>query len=193
MTMEQELEMDSTLRNTREALDEAQQELKGIEIRKSEGSHIRAAARWWQFRDRMSKEFFLQVKERPLAAAIQALVADSGEMYDTTETVCDHASSFYETLFQASEVAQDTLHARQKCWKHVPPLISRSQNVELFEDLTSFELFNTLAELPKEKAPGSDGFPAKFFVTMWDAIDSDILALYQKTLEEGSLDFNLNT
>lgn len=49
---------------------------------------------------------------------------------------------------------------------------------ELDEMFTECEVWRTIAELPNDKAPGPDGFTARFYKVAWDIIKTDVLCAF---------------
>ena len=72
------------------------------------------------------------------------------------------------------------------------PQISAEENNILTSTFTEKEVFEAIAQMEHNKAPGPDGFPAEFYQKFWDVIKSDLMAMFQE-LKNGDLPlFKLN-
>ncbi|XP_019237091.1 PREDICTED: uncharacterized protein LOC109217306 [Nicotiana attenuata] len=57
------------------------------------------------------------------------------------------------------------------------PCLTISQQRTLIQDVTMEEITEAIREMPKDKAPGVDGFPVEFFTRNWELVKEDILQL----------------
>jgi hypothetical protein len=73
----------------------------------------------------------------------------------------------------------------------IPQLSDAEKNI-LIADFTEKEVYEAIMQMKKNKAPGPDGFPAKFYQTFWGVIKSDLMAMFM-AFQEGHLPlFHLN-
>ena len=61
----------------------------------------------------------------------------------------------------------------------VNPLVSDDMNEELCKPFTDQEICDALFQMRPLKAPGPDGFPARFFQRNWGLIKEDIVKVVQ--------------
>lgn len=59
---------------------------------------------------------------------------------------------------------------------HFPLATTESKDLEMTRDVTAEEIKTALFSIADDKAPGPDGFTAKFFKTCWNIIRSDFIA-----------------
>ena len=71
--------------------------------------------------------------------------------------------------------------AIQKITEHIPRVITREQNLALLRAVTLQEIEEVVINLPKNKAPGPDGFTSEFFKAAWPFIGPDILEVVEKS------------
>jgi hypothetical protein len=57
----------------------------------------------------------------------------------------------------------------------VEPSITDYMNLELYKEFSDEEIGNTLFHIGPLKAPGPNGFPARFFQKNWGAMSQDII------------------
>lgn len=49
------------------------------------------------------------------------------------------------------------------------------QQKELIKEVTYNEILEAVKTMPKDKAPGVDGFPIEFFTKNWEVVQEDVL------------------
>jgi hypothetical protein len=54
------------------------------------------------------------------------------------------------------------------------------------------DVYKAIASMKHNKAPGPDGFPAKFYQTFWAVIKHDLMALFAQLHEDNIPLFKLN-
>jgi hypothetical protein len=77
------------------------------------------------------------------------------------------------------------------------PQISQEENEFLIGPFIKFEVRNTIFQMEHNKAPGPNGFPAKFYQVFWGIIKDDLLPLFadlhREALDLYSLNFGIIT
>jgi hypothetical protein len=63
-------------------------------------------------------------------------------------------------------------------YTHDIPQISLEENQILTSEFTEKEVLESIMQMEKNKAPGLDGFRAKFYQTCWDVIKEDTMKLF---------------
>lgn len=85
-------------------------------------------------------------------------------------------------------IAQETYHEREKSirdfTKHIPKLVSREDNVNLYRPVTEEEVSGVLKEMQNGKAPGPDGFNVDFFKVCWNIVKQDIMNVVKTQNEQ---------
>jgi hypothetical protein len=72
------------------------------------------------------------------------------------------------------------------------PQVSGAENNFLTSEYSEEEVMKAIFQMEHNKAPGLDGFPAKFYQTFWETIKGDLLDLFS-CLHAGQLElFRLN-
>ena len=102
-------------------------------------------------------------------------------------SILDRWVRFYSSLFTAEEV---DLSVQQDLLLHVSAHLS-SEQASLCEGYLSVEeVFAALNGMAKGKAPGSDGFPMEFYITIWEILGQDLVEVLNSSLDLGNLPFS---
>ncbi|XP_010236428.1 uncharacterized protein LOC104584030 [Brachypodium distachyon] len=72
------------------------------------------------------------------------------------------------------------------------PKITEHMNTELCKDFSVQEISNALFQIGPIKAPGPDGFPARFYQRNWDTLKDDIVAEVQRFFATGRMLAGMN-
>ena len=65
------------------------------------------------------------------------------------------------------------------------PKLNQDEIENLNRLITSMEIKTVIRNLPTEKSPGPDGFPAEFYQKLREKLTLILLKLFQKIAEEG--------
>jgi hypothetical protein len=64
--------------------------------------------------------------------------------------------------------------------------ITDEMNVDLCRSFSAEEISDALFQMGPLKAPGPDGFPARFYQRHWEVLKNDVVAAVQKSLKTAS-------
>lgn len=135
-----------------------------------EESQMRQKSRelWLKLGDKNSKFFYASVKNRYNKNSISHIFDKDGKAATDILKLRDDAANFYYQLYN-----QDSY------WDFFPELtVKRKLTSEaaawLIRDVKDEEIKSTVFQLNPDKAPGPDGFNARFFQLHWDVIGTDI-------------------
>ena len=106
----------------------------------------------------------------------------------------DSLTDYYKRLFgphlQNSFSLDETL-------RHDIPQVSEEENEVLVAPFSEEEVKMAIFDIEHNKAPGPDGFPAKFYQFFWDVVKQDLMSLfyefYMGRLHIHSLNFGVIT
>ena len=62
----------------------------------------------------------------------------------------------------------------------VPMMVERKDNIELMQRFTIEELKMVMEEMEEDRAPGPDGFNARFIKVCWEMVHKDLLKMVLK-------------
>eukprot|EP00253_Pinus_taeda_P003198 PITA_03198 len=69
----------------------------------------------------------------------------------------------------------------EKVCQHIPKKVSRDQNMAMLRVITKEELEEVVNKMPKNKAPGPDGFTIEFYQAAWSFMGKDLLDLVEES------------
>ena len=99
-----------------------------------------------------------------------------------------YITQFYKELFGSPKENNFTLGDRTDDI----PQVSSLENAFLVAPFTEKEIRDAIFDMDHNKAPGADGFPAKFYQQFWDVIKGDLMQMFHD-LHNGDLPlFSLN-
>eukprot|EP00249_Psilotum_nudum_P007136 c20333_g1_i1 orf=333-755(+) len=139
-----------------------------------------------QHGDRMCREFFRAVGQRQRGPTLTCLQDVDGELHFQPERISEIATSHFRDLYQAGEVTEAVLAAREEIWRQVPRTVTAQMSQELRRPITLEELARALQHLPAGRCPGEDGLPPEFFRQYWDLVGPDLLQAFREGLDRGS-------
>jgi hypothetical protein len=98
------------------------------------------------------------------------------------------ATDFFKNLFQADPaVRPDELLNLTKA------RVSQEMNESLCRDFTDQEIQDALFQMgPLTKAPGPDGFPARFFQRHWETLREDVTVAVRRFFMDGVMPPGIN-
>jgi hypothetical protein len=70
--------------------------------------------------------------------------------------------------------------------------ISEEMNTQLCREFSGEEISNALFQMGPLKAPGPDGFPARFFQRQWEILKEDIIHVVKKFFSDGIMPPGIN-
>jgi hypothetical protein len=100
-----------------------------------------------------------------------------------------YISEYYKNLFGAPTMNNFSMIESEI---NDIPQLSQEENNILTADFSEKEVQDAIMQMEKNKPPGPDGFPAKFYQKNWDTIRSDFMAMFV-AFQRGELPlFHLN-
>lgn len=133
--------------------------------------------------DANTKLFHVRANGRKRRNHIQVLQTDAG-MVVKHEDKADEIHKHFQQTIGSSTRREMTLN-----WEQLD--INPYELAELERDISEEEVKAVVMEMPKDKAPGPDGFTGYFYKTCWEIIKGDVNhALHQLSQLRGNL-FNL--
>jgi len=91
----------------------------------------------------------------------------------------------FETLY--SETQRENIDPHWYPLSIIPNLIKEDINLRLFEEVSQQEIKEALDQMNLDKAPGPDGFTAKFYQQCWGIIKSDLTKMIRKSQSSNKL------
>ena len=94
-------------------------------------------------------------------------------------------TEYYKKLFVAPEPNFFSFVEDQV--NDIPQLSDQEKGI-LTANFSEKEIFEAVAQMKHNKAPGPDGFPAEFYQKFWEVLKSDLMAMFVQ-LQSGDLPF----
>jgi hypothetical protein len=130
-------------------------------------ARLRSRINWLKEGDANSRLFHQHARYRKKKNFIPKL-ADGDRIITSHEDKAAAVLDFYDNLIGAECDRERTIN--------LDSLDSPSFELESLEVPFSEEVWNTIKELPSDKAPGPDGFTGSFYKSCWAIIKNDVMA-----------------
>lgn len=138
---------------------------------KSKGVILRSKEKEIEEGEKCTRYFFKKIINK--GGAILKLKTESGRTAETTEEIKEIIESFYKELYREKVVKQDTI---TETLKYIEQVIDDS--TLLTQDFTMFKLNKRIKSFKTKKSPGQDGLPVEFYLTFWNILAPDLLAVF---------------
>ena len=125
--------------------------------------------------DRNTKYFQRKASQRAIFFLFWALRKDDGCLTENLEEMKGITNSFFKQLYSC-DASVDPSHIISL----FKPRVTDDMNDDLCKPFTEKEISDALFQMGPLKAPGPDGFPARFFQRNWGLIKDDIVKAVQQ-------------
>ena len=139
---------------------------------------------------RGSKFFSNLLKHKHIKESVDRLSIDNQDISDP-EAITQAFANYYETLF-ASEDSPEVESIRVRCKNFFPKKLDPNDIADLSKNISVEEIEGAIKALNNERAPGPDGFSVEFYKSNIGWICNDLLDLYSKALNNGTLGQDIN-
>jgi hypothetical protein len=147
----------------------------------------RSRINWLKEGDRNTKFFHKKATWRAKKNKIERLMRQDGSMTENKEEMEDMATKFFTDLYTADEHVQPDIIT-----DYVQAQITREMNEKLCAAYSDEEIGNALFQIGPLKAPGKDGFPARFYQRHWGIFKEDITAAVKEFFRSGKMPEGIN-
>lgn len=104
----------------------------------------------------------------------RGIINEFGELITDPKTILHIMKSHFQPHWNHESTNASILSAQNNMAQHVYPSISRYMNDMLVASPDDQEIQNIIMRMPKDKAPGNDGFTTDFFSNNWTIVKNDI-------------------
>ncbi|KAL2471459.1 Uncharacterized protein Adt_39595 [Abeliophyllum distichum] len=129
----------------------------------------KAGARWVCEGDHNTRYFHSMVQGRRIRSRIRSITSETGEVFDSQETIQPSAVSFFQELLSAAPQPVDPIRP-----DIIPRLVSDEDNLQLNRIPTLAEVREAIFSIDPDSVAGPDGFSSHFFQECWDIISDDV-------------------
>ncbi|KHN06941.1 Transposon TX1 putative 149 kDa protein, partial [Glycine soja] len=150
----------------------------------------RAKIRWLRLGDGNNAYFHASLKAKYNQTSIKKLYMNDGNFVTTQKEIEDEIMRFYGDLMGREEPNLDSVDInimRKGCQ------LNFDQRKYLIGRITDEEIDKALKSIGDLKAPGIDGYGAKFFKDAWSIIKSDFTDAIREFFEKGKMYEPINT
>jgi hypothetical protein len=130
----------------------------------------RSRVTWLKEGDRNTKFFHQRAVWRARKNKIKRLKDSEGVWQDSPTDMERMATSYFQELFTRDpSLNSDDLIAM------IPEKVTEAMNMDLCKDFTEEEISDALFQIGPLKAPGVDGFPARFYQRNWSTLKVEVI------------------
>ena len=151
---------------------EVKQEMATIAETKSKGIILRSREREIEEGEKCTRYFFRKIVNR--GEAMVKLKREDGGLVEDVDGMKGVVEGFYGNLFSEKETDFITM---SEVLGRLDKTVLDSEL--LSQDFTLLELDKCLKSFKKGKSPGNDGLPLEFYLTFWDILAHDLLAVFK--------------
>lgn len=147
----------------------------------------RSRITWLKEGDRNTRYFHLKASWRARKNLIKKLRRSDGMMCSKEEELGEIARSFFRDLYTKDESLNPG-----ELLNMFEPKITDEMNGMLTKPFTDEEISDALFQIGPLKAPGPDGFPARFFQRNWGVLKRDVIEGVREFFETGEWKEGMN-
>jgi hypothetical protein len=147
----------------------------------------RSRIAWLREGDRNTKYFHCKASTRHKKNIIRKLRRGDGSRTSDTREMEGMARDFFQNLFTREEDTDPEIvtNLMQEC-------VHDHMNETLCAPFSEKEISDALFHIGPLKAPGPDGFPARFLQRNWDLLRHDVVVAVQRFFAEGIMPEEVN-
>jgi hypothetical protein len=147
----------------------------------------RSRIAWLRVGDRNTSYFHRQAIWRAQKNRIKKLRDSNGDWHESRSELEQLAFNFFKSLYEV-----DPGVCPNELLDLVGTKVTDEMNTQLCRKFTEKEISDALFQMGPLKAPGPDGFPARFFQRHWEILKDDIIRVVQKNFCDGVMPPGIN-
>lgn len=133
-----------------------------------------------------------QIKLNKEKSSIPTILNSAGKPTTSHKEINDIFHNFYKDLF--SSETQPNLDQIHFFLNNIHlPKVSPNQIPKLESPITEIELHSALKQMPNNKSPGPDGFPAEFYKHFWTILSPLFCRMLQESNQNSKLPLHMNS
>jgi exonuclease III len=145
---------------------------------------------WLKEGDKNTSYFHKQAEARKHYKAVTEIQVQNNIISDP-EGIKQAAFETFEALY--SEPQRTVIDPHLYPLSIIPNLIKEDINIRLIKEVTQQEIKEALDQMNPDKAPGPDGFTARFYQQCWEIIKSDLTKMIRKSQTSSKLGGSTNS
>jgi hypothetical protein len=147
----------------------------------------RSRISWLKEGDRNTSYFHRNAVWRARRNLIKKLKREDGTWTKVPGEMERMASSYFQEIF-----TKDPTLVPDVAIEHIPTKVTADMNEQLCKSFSDQEISDALFQIRPLKAPGPDGFPARFYQRHWGLIKEDIIAAVKVFFTSGTMPSHVN-
>lgn len=147
----------------------------------------RSRVSWLKEGDRNTRFFHNRAVWRAKKNRIQKLRDNAGTIHSTTEAMEAMATEYFKAVYTADPNINPYIVTRL-----IQRKVTDAMNDKLCEEFTEEEISLAMFQIGPLKAPGPDGFPARFYQRNWGAVKQDIVKAVSNFFQTGTMPDGVN-
>ena len=144
--------------DTRDRLRRTENELRALDRLDAAGARVRSRLQWTE-RGEQSTRFYARLERHRQTNNTMTELHHEGNTYSETEGMLEAAASFYERLYSASSICQQSA---DRLTASLNRRLTQEDSAYLDRPITVQEMRVALASMASNKSPGVDGIPLEF-------------------------------
>ncbi len=161
-----------------ENIEKAKEELRKLEIYKTEGAIIRSRIQWIEEGEKSTKYFYNLENNRQVKKHIKKIQINEKTVTQSKDEILTYISSFYENLY-SSKASENYSSTYNEAWSlffnNDIPKLSGTDKQLCEKNISGEELKTIMKSFKKNKSPGNDGITIEFYEKFWDLIEEDLV------------------
>jgi hypothetical protein len=147
----------------------------------------RSRVKWLREGDKNTSFFHRKASNRARKNKIKKLKLEDGTFTENNEDMKGVAIDFFKNLYE-----KDSQVDPRRIVELVQTKVTDEMNKDLLREYSEDEIGDALFQIGPLKAPGPDGFPARFFQRNWGVIKEDVTKAVKQFFLTGSIPEGIN-
>jgi hypothetical protein len=147
----------------------------------------RSRVTWLKEGDQNTKFFHRRGTWRAKKNNIKSLKTMDRQIIQNKDEILMYTKDYYSALFTKEQAVDPT-----ELLNIIQPEVTQEMNEALMMEFSDEEISNALFQIGPLKAPGPDGFPARFFQRNWATLKRDVIKAVKKFFVVGSMPLEVN-
>jgi hypothetical protein len=147
----------------------------------------RSRITWLKHGDQNTKFFHRKATWRAKKNKISTLQKEDGTIIENPTELQSMANEYFDSMY-----TKDNLVVPELIEELIVEKVDQQMNNKLTENFSDEEIGNALFQIGPLKAPGADGFPARFFQRNWGILKEEILAAVRNFFKDGTMPEGIN-
>jgi hypothetical protein len=147
----------------------------------------RSRITWLKHGDQNTKFFHRKATWRAKKNKISTLQKEDGTIIENPTELQSMANEYFDSMY-----TKDNLVVPELIEELIVEKVDQQMNNKLTENFSDEEIGNALFQIGPLKAPGADGFPARFFQRNWGILKDEILAAVRIFFKDGTMPEGIN-